>query len=102
MPSHTLATVKRPSHVIAAQIATQIAAQIAAGGPQSPAARHAQSIAGRLIRQLSALIRSAIDRRLRANRILQAEHHLSMLPDHLLRDIGVSRTDIRFITRHGR
>jgi uncharacterized protein YjiS (DUF1127 family) len=98
MPSHTLATVKRPSHVIAAQIATQIAA----AGPQSTAARQAQSIAGRLIRQLSALIRSAIDHGLRANRILQAEHHMSMMPDHLLRDIGVSRTDIRYIARRGR
>jgi uncharacterized protein YjiS (DUF1127 family) len=39
---------------------------------------------------------------LRANRILQAEHHMSMLPDHLLRDIGVSRTDIRLIARRGR
>lgn len=98
MPSHTLATVKRPSHIIAAQIA----AQIAVARPQSPAARLAQSVAARLIGQVSALIRAAIDHRLRANRILQAEHHMSMLPDHLLRDIGVSRTDIRLIARRGR
>ena len=98
MPSPTLATVKRPSHVIAAHIATQIAI----ARPQSPAARHAQSVAARLIGQVSALIRSAVDHGMRANRILQAEHHLSMLPDHLLRDIGVSRTDIRLITRRGR
>jgi len=102
MPSHTLATVKRPSHVIAAQIGAQIAAQIAVTRPQSPAARHAQSIAARLIRQVTALIRAAIDHGLRSNRILQAEHHMSMLPDHLLRDIGVSRTDIRYIARRGR
>jgi len=94
MPPHTLAIVRRPPRAIAARI----------GGvpPQPPAIRQAQSAAERLIRQIIALIRSAIERRVQESRILQDEHHLFMLPDHLLRDIGISRTDIGLITRQSR
>ena len=94
MPPHTLAIVKNPPRAIAARIG--------AVPPQSPTIRQAQSAAAHLIRQLLALIRSAVERRIQASRILQDEHHLSMLPDHLLRDIGISRTDIGLITRQGR